>query len=360
MGRVTLQTVADHVGVSRMTVSNAFSRPDQLSAELRARILAAAEELGYCGPDPAGRALARGSSGVIGVLLTDSLTYAFTDEVATRFLGALASELEPVGVALTLLSSPRGSGLVPARDVVLDGAVVYSVDGDSPALQWLRRRNVPLVFVDQGAEPGVPSINVDDRAGARAAAEHVLALGHRRVGIVTQGLSGAYDAVVDPAAGSVHHVVRERLRGWLDPLEAAGVRPVVVNQPRNGEQEGRRSAELLLGLAEPPTAMLCMSDLMALGALHAAEALGVDVPAELSVVGFDDGPLAARTRPALTTVRQPVEEKGREAAQAVLAAVGRHRTGEAKGRARHRVLSADLVVRASTGPVPATRARDGR
>ena len=95
MARVTLQTIADRVGVSRMTVSNAFSRPDQLSSELRGRILTAAEELGYAGPDPSARALARGTTGAVGVLLTDSLKYAFNDEVATTFLGAIAEELTP-------------------------------------------------------------------------------------------------------------------------------------------------------------------------------------------------------------------------------------------------------------------------
>jgi hypothetical protein len=91
--RVTLQTVADRVGVSRMTVSNAFSRPDQLSTALREKVLAAAAELGYVGPDPAARALARGTAGAIGILMTDSLAYAFSDEVATGFLGAVADEL---------------------------------------------------------------------------------------------------------------------------------------------------------------------------------------------------------------------------------------------------------------------------
>ena len=98
MARVTLQTIADRVGVSRMTVSNAFSRPDQLSAALRDRILAAAGELGYVGPDPAARALARGTTGAVGIVLTDSLRYAFTDLVATQFLGAIAEELAlPLG-----------------------------------------------------------------------------------------------------------------------------------------------------------------------------------------------------------------------------------------------------------------------
>ena len=182
MARVTLQTIADRVGVSRMTVSNAFSRPDQLSADLRARILAAAEELGYVGPDPSARALARGTTGAIGVLLSDSVPYAFSDEVAAGFLGAVAEGLAPTGLALTLLTSTTHGDVVPARDVAMDAAVVFSCDNESEAVSLLTRRGLPMVFVDQAPVPDVPSVNVDDRGGAQAAARHVVALGHRRVG----------------------------------------------------------------------------------------------------------------------------------------------------------------------------------
>ena len=194
MGRVTLQTVADRVGVSRMTVSNAFSKPNQLSATLRERILAAADELGYVGPDPAGRALARGTSGAVGILLTESVSSAFTDEVATGFLGAIADELAPSGVALTLLSTTSSDDVVPARDVPMDGALVYSCDTASPALAWLMRRGLPLVFVDQAPAPGITSVNVDDRAGAAAAAAHLVALGHRRIDIVSRNMRRSLSA----------------------------------------------------------------------------------------------------------------------------------------------------------------------
>src|SRR3546814_10317268 len=108
-----------------MTVSNAFSRPDQLSSDLRDQILAAAQELGYVGPVPAARALARGAAGAVGVLLTDSLRYAFTDEVATGFLGAIVDELAPSGVALTLLHRDERGEAVPARAVAVVAAGVY-------------------------------------------------------------------------------------------------------------------------------------------------------------------------------------------------------------------------------------------
>lgn len=355
MSRVTLQTVANLVGVSRMTVSNAFSKPDQLSAALRRRILDAADELGYVGPDPAGRALARGTSGAVGILLTDSVTYAFTDEVATWFLGAIADELAPTGLALTLLSTTSSEDVVPARDIPLDGAVVYSCDTSSPALAWLRRRDLPLVYVDQAPVVGVASVNVDDRAGAAAAAAHLVELGHRRIDIVSKNMAGPYGIVVDADAelDVDHHVSRQRMLGWLDTLTAAKLPARAVHQPHGSEEEAYDAALLLLSQEDPPTAVLCFSDVMANGVVRAAEVRGLRVPCDLSVVGFDDSPLARRMRPALTTVRQPVEAKGHAAAGALTALIAKAKSGTGKGRPRHVVLPTELVVRESTAPPPA-------
>lgn len=347
--RVTLQTVADHVGVSRMTVSNAFSRPDQLSAELRRRILDAADELGYAGPDPAARALARGTTGAVGVLLTDSLHYAFTDEVAGLFLGAIARELEADGLALTLLSSSPTLGTLPARDVPMDAAVVYSCDPASVAIDWLRRRKLPMVFVDQDPQPGITSINIDDRSGARAAAEHVVALGHRRVGIVTSNFDRPVGVVDDPATAFTGHVTEQRMAGWLEALRAVEASVTVVQQNASSDQSGRAGADLLLDASVPPTAILCFSDSMAYGVVQAAEARGLSVPHDLSVVGFDDSPFAARLQPALTTVRQDVTAKGHAAATELRAVLARSRAG-GTATARRVVLPAELVVRDSTAP----------
>jgi len=347
MGRVTLQTIADRVGVSRMTVSNAFSRPDQLSTELRGRILAAADELGYCGPDPAARALARGTTGAVGVLLTDSLRDAFVDEVATTFLGAIAEELAPTGLALTLLTASEQPLSIPARDVAMDGALVYSCHNDSAAIDWLKRRKLPLVFVDQQPATGVPSVNIDDRAGARAAAQHLVDLGHRRIGIVTTNPDGSVGIVDDPMAEPTGHVIRQRLLGWTDALDAAGIRPVVAQYYPADESAGHLAAETLLARSDAPTAILCFSDVVAYGVVQGARSVGLSVPADLSVVGFDDNPLAQRMRPALTTVRQDVAAKGRAAAAALTSAIERARTGD-NGRVRHVLLPTELVVRDST------------
>jgi DNA-binding LacI/PurR family transcriptional regulator len=356
--RVTLQTIADKVGVSRMTVSNAFSRPDQLSPALRTRILDAATELGYVGPDPAARALARGRAGAVGVLLTDSLRYAFSDENATGFLGAIADELAPTGLALTLLTTPERQDMIPARDVPLDGAFVYSCDLDSPGTAWLRRRKLPLVLVDQEPDGETPSVNIDDRAGARAAAQHLVDLGHRRIGILNSSSVGPAGLLPDPRAARSGYVSRWRLLGWLDALDAAGITPTVVQERSYSTQEQESGAWLLLDQDPAPTAILAFSDAVADSVVRVARERGLRVPEDLSVIGFDDSPLAHRMTPPLTTVRQDVEAKGRAAAAALVAEIARA-TAAATGaavpeRPADVLLPVELVIRGSTAPPPVT------
>ncbi|GIF15381.1 transcriptional regulator [Actinoplanes teichomyceticus] len=346
---MTLQTIADRVGVSRMTVSNAFSRPDQLSPELRRRILDAAQELGYAGPDPTARALARGTTGAIGILLTDSLRYAFTDLVAGGFLGAIADELAPTGLAITLLTSAGSGDLIPARDVAMDGALVYSCDPTSPAVAWLQRRRLPLVFVDQAPVDDYACVNVADREGARAAARHLLDLGHRRIAYATVGAHGPYGLLTAAAVPTEGYASVQRRLGWDDVLQPAGIRPLIIREPFERVDDVRRDARELLSGPERPTAVLCFSDATAVGVRQAADDLGLRVPDDLSLVGFDDSPLASRIQPGLTTVRQDVEEKGRSAAALLTAALRRPDRGDAA----RVLLPATLVVRGSTGPAPA-------
>ncbi len=320
MSRVTLQSIADRLGVSRMTVSNAFSRPDQLSAELRRRILATAAELGYQGPDPAARSLATGTSGAIGVLWTEPLRLALSDAVTARFLGAVADELSADGLALTMLPPT-----VPAHDVAMDGAIAYSCAPDAAPVEWLRHRGVPVVAVDMAWE-GSPRVGIDDRGGARQVADHLLGLGHRRIVALT------------PRPGG------ERLAGWLDGLD--DIEPTLAFVDVFADN---RTTILEVLRHERPTAVLCVSDLVAAQVLAVAGELGLAVPTQLSVVGFDDHPVAAGL--GLTTVRQDPDAKGRAAAQAVRQLLA-HRTDPAAGAPSDVELPVELVLRHSTGPVP--------
>lgn len=343
---MTLQTIADQVGVSRMTVSNAFSKPDQLSAELRAKILETAAGLGYAGPDPAARNLARGRAGTVGILLTDHLPHVFHDEVTAGFVGAIASELAPTGSAITLLTAREYGDFMPARDIALDGALVYSCHEDQSATDWLIRRQLPIVFVDQRPRDGYDSVNIADREGARLAAQHVIDLGHTEIAVATTSYEHATGVLDDPFE-SDNPVSGDRLRGWFDAIRGAGLDAFVVQVPKHTDQLDADVIGALLDHDPRPTAVLCISDVVAVGIMRAAFERGISVPDQLSVVGFDGSLLAQFSQPSLTTVRQDIVSKGRVAAAALL----RRMSGEHDEPERV-VLPVELVVGDSTAPPP--------
>src|SRR3954447_24253197 len=186
-GNVTLMTVAQAVGVSPTTVSNAYNRPGKLSPELRERILQAARELGYPGPDPAARSLRRGRTGSIGLLFGEALTYVFQDPIAVEFLRGLAEGTARHNSVLQLIAAldadeQEGSSLL--ANAIVDGLVVWSLPDRHPLVRLARERNIPLVTHGGPRLDGVPFVGIDDRTAAEAAAEHLLELGHRSLAVI--------------------------------------------------------------------------------------------------------------------------------------------------------------------------------
>jgi DNA-binding LacI/PurR family transcriptional regulator len=352
---VTLQTVADAVGVSRMTVSNAFSRPDQLSPALRERVLAAAADLGYSGPDPAARALARGSAGAVGVVLTESLSEAFLDPVAAAFFGALAEDLAPTGLAVSLIPANSIGERSAARDLAIDAALIYACAGDADAVTWLQRRNLPIVSVDREPEPTGASIRLDEREGGRVAVQHLIELGHTDIAVFTMHPSEIeHGWADDPRARLDNHVADERLRGALEAMDAAGLPLRVFHVKDNHDRYVVPGAAALVADEDRPAAVVCFSDVMAAALSAAAQSAGLSVPGDLSVVGYDDSRLASVVTPPLTTVRQDFVAKGRAAAKALVGAIEAVRAGaQLPLPAEDVVVPVELVVRGSTG-VPQT------
>lgn len=334
--RVTLQTIADALQVSRSTVSNAYNRPDQLAPELRRRILDTARELGYPGPDPAARRLRSGRSGVIGLLFTEALSYAFTDPAAVRFLEGLARAGEAAGTALLLIPAPPGADVAAAvRDAVVDGLCVYSMPEGHPTVDAVLARGLPTIVVDEPRLEDVSFLGIDDLGGARAVAEHVVGLGHRRVGIITTRLSpDGYEGPVDAERlrSATFTIERERIAGFREALEGAGIDwgSVPILERENAQAGGEDAARVLVERSPDLTALMCTTDQLALGALRRA--------GHLSITGFDDVPEAAGA--GLTTVRQPLLDKGVRAGELLLELMD----GAA---ARDVALPVELVVRGS-------------
>ncbi|MCW2522637.1 MAG: LacI family transcriptional regulator [Frankiales bacterium] len=351
----TLAAVAASVGVSRTTASNAYNRPDQLSAELRERILAAAEQLGYAGPDPVARSLRTRQAEAVGLLVGERLGYAFSDPGAVEFMHGLGEACSERGRSLLMIPTPPGS---EKSDTVLraavDGFIVTASDAADRHLRAVLSRPQPAVVVDGPLGlSGVDFVGIDDRAAFEKVAAHVIGLGHRRIGVVSVRRGEDVEAQRRPrplgeriALGQGQHPVRfERLMGLLAAAAKLGVSAeefLVTERPYNSREEGTLAARELLAGHPELTAIMATTDILALGALDELNSRGIGVPQQLTVSGFDDVPAAAAA--GLTTVRQPLEEKGRAAIATLL-------DGRPRSRAKRVILPTALVVRASSGPV---------
>ena len=319
----TLASLAAKLGVSRTTVSNAYNRPEQLSAELRQRILDTAEKMGYPGPDPMARSLRTRHAGSIGVLLTDHLSYAFEDMASVDFLAGMA-EAAYGNTMLTLVpANPESSvDLTSAQQLVsqsvVDGFVIYSVAKGDPHLQAVRQRGLPVVICDQPAdEEDLPFVGIEDRAAIAPAARVLVAAGHRNIGILSIRLDRERNdgrVTRERLDNAHHHVQQSRVRGALDIFREAGVNPAdvpIMECWLNDRPHNVATAKALLEAHPDLTAVLCTTDSLAFGVLEYLASIGKSVPEDLSVTGFDGTQLALARN--LTTVIQPNRQKGMEA-----------------------------------------------
>ena len=346
--RVTIADVAEAAGVSKTAVSFAFNSPERLNTGTASRIREVATSLGYR-PDPVARMLAHGRTGAIGVLTPQALSVIFTNPFFATFSAGVAAAAEESGYALQFISPVDGSLARAVDRASVDGVVAIGLTADHPEIAQIRRAGLPFVTVDAAALPDQPSIDVDDEGGARVAAEHLLDLGHRDILVI--GIEPPEHASESDTDG----VTGRRLRGYRSAFGAVGLAlpdETVVMGP----------ASILGGMAavheawedgRRPTAVLAMSDAMAIGVLRALRDRGHAVPGDVSVVGFDDIELGEYTDPPLTTVHQPVRRKGEEAVRLLLAA----RERRSSDGSAHQRLDTRLVIRGSTGPAPAAPGR---
>jgi LacI family transcriptional regulator len=316
-----------------------------VSERTRARVLAAIERLDYR-PNPLARGLSRGRCQTLGVVVPF-----FTHASAVERLRGVAAVLDRSRYDLVLFNveSPvhrdEHFATLTRRDRA-DGLLIMSLPVPPTSLDRLATSGVPIVLLDVEA-PGMPAVVTDDVAGGRLATQHLIDLGHERIAFIGDDPSNPLGFV----AGT------SREEGYRRTMADAGLEipPGYVRHGPHVRKVARHLVGELIGRRDAPTAIFASSDTQALGALEAVRAAGLRVPDDVSVVGFDDNPLARRMRPALTTVRQDIMAKGRAAAAALTSAIERGRDGTS-GRARHVRLPTELVVRDSTA-APPTRVR---
>ncbi|GHT87709.1 MULTISPECIES: LacI family DNA-binding transcriptional regulator [Lawsonella] len=326
--RATLASLAEELNVSRTTVSNAYNRPDQLSEDLRTRILETAKRLGYPGPDPVARSLRTRRAGAIGLLLTEELAFAVRDPAAAQFLSGLAEACGKHESGLTLIPASEVGDSNHAANVVhqasVDGFVIYSVAEEDPYLEAVIDRNIPTVVADQPADlPGIPTITVNDYSAMKKLADHLFDAGHKKVTILSIRLNPVRHngpVSLDDAQNARMHVQANRISAVLDSAVSHGIDPndiLVLESFENNYSSGVQSAQEALAMRPETTALLCTSDVLALGAMQYAHGHNISVPNDLTITGFDGIPEALAQK--FTTVVQPLKEKGLRAGELLFA-----------------------------------------
>lgn len=350
--RPTLADVAAAAGVSVSTASLAFSGAGPIAPATRERVLAAAAGLGYSGPNPLGRQLRSGRSGIVGVLIGDELRRSFRDPVSIQMLDGLVSTLGPLGLGVLLIpgiptDDPRGVDPL-VESAAMDVAVLICGAGPGNAsLLALQRRGIPVVVVEGEPIDGAAAIGIDDRNGAAELGRYVRSLGHERIATVAmpfdwQRRTGL--ATPERLDDISWEITRRRLGGLRD----AGIEPTAVYEtPASLVEHGATAGRALLDRADRPTAIIAQSDLLASGVVLAARELGLRVPADVSIAGFDGLDLPWLAPDVLTSVSQPLADKGAAVGHAVQTLL----TGEIPEPV---TLPVKLRVGTTTGPVPAS------
>jgi LacI family transcriptional regulator len=343
--RATIRDIAARAGVSIATVSRVLNDRPDVAPETRETVLAAARALNFSVTTRNGLAQRPGRSGLVGVTIPMVLGDYFSSLVT-----GIADALDELGYMAVLCSTfhhhDREATFVDSLlERKIDGAVLVLPGESSDELAALRQRGFPFVVADEGypLDGEFPRVIAANMAGAIAATEHLIGFGHRRIGLV-KGIPG-FVATEDRASGYRAALTEAGIS--LDPeLEVCGEFDTI---------EGRVAAARLLDLPDPPTAVFACNDDMALAVLQEARARGIRVPEDLSVVGFDDTTMARIAVPAITTIRQPLEEVGRMAVTLLTRIID----GQTVDPLRVEI-GTRLVVRESTGPAPVAPARQLR
>jgi LacI family transcriptional regulator, repressor for deo operon, udp, cdd, tsx, nupC, and nupG len=330
-----MRDVAERAGVSVQTVSNLVNARFHLMTDgTRARVEQAMTELVYH-PNVAARSLRSDRAETLAFLLLDEGRRFLADPMTDLVIGGIGDVVRDRGYALLIQparpDAPRPELLKPLLEHRADGAFLF-LSGDRGLRRWYARRvaefEFPFVLFEHIDDPRIPCVSTDDRAGARLLTEHLVSRGHSRIAFV--------------AASVPWPMIEQRLLGYRDALAAANLTPIELFRGDWTPAAGAEHARVLMSSDEPPTVIMCSNDLLAVGAVRGLREVGLNVPADVAVTGFDDFDFAELVVPALTTVRVPGYELGRVAAELLV--------DQLEGRVATRrriVLPVELRVRES-------------
>lgn len=356
----TLAHVASLAGVSISTASLAFSESGPIAQATKARVLRAADELGYRGPSALGRQLRSGRSDIVGVVFNDALKRTFRDPVSIQVLDGVTRTLGERGLGVLLIPGGNhydsNTGLNPLLETAAMDAAILLWGGheEDPAFQTLHLRGVPIVISEGTEVSGSPFVGLKDRSGIADLTRRLMDQGHTKIGVITLSLNtGHAPGPVSPSIFNeldsyVSHPSHGRLRGVYD----AGITPVAIWEARGSlVEEGIEAARYLLDPSnyenpqDVPTAIVAQSDLLAAGALHGAREMGLKVPDDVSVCGFDGVDLPWLGPDVLTSVKQPLAYKGESLAQCVIDML-------AGNIAEPTYLDVEFIQGTTSGPAP--------
>lgn len=328
-----MDDVAREAAVSRKTVSRVVNGAENVSRGTFERVRGAIERLGYL-PNASAQSLASGQSRCIGIVIGHGADFAFTNPHLGEVLRGVGQSVTAHKYQLMVLTQDGGDTAQQlVRHHQVDGLVFMSASLDDAVITSLRDTQFPIVLTCTHTDPEISFVDVDNRKGAFLATQHLLGLGHRRIGFI----NGPMD----------HASCRERLAGYRDALNDDGVEfdATLVAEGDFSEQSGFRKAYSILELGRRPTAIFAASDLMAIGALRSVHESKLRVPEDISIVGFDGVPISRYLNPPLTTVWQAAGEKGKLAADLLLQRLEGTRVGTERI-----LLEPELVVRGTTAP----------
>ncbi len=336
---LTLEDIARISGYSRSTVSRVINGGEKVSGPARDKILEVVQRYNFH-PNLAARRLAAGRTGVLGLVIPRGVSALFSDPFFATVIEGVSSGCNQLDYSVMLwLAEPEYERRTISRILyngLVDGVIVISAILNDPIVDALQESAIPFVLIGRHArQVNASQVDVDNILGARQAVQHLLDLGMTRIAAITGEPSLSVSA--------------DRLTGYRAVLDSAGIPfdPNLVSSGGFTEEGGRLAMQQLL--AHNPQAVFAASDSMAAGALRAIQEAGLSVPGDISLVGFDDIPLASRLTPPLTTVRQPIWSEG-QVATALLV----ERLENPEAPVRQELLPTELVIRESTRPLPIT------